>query len=416
MAHESDGDGARARVLVVDDSRLMRAAFAKILGEEFELAYAGDGEQGWETLTADSEIEVVITDADMPRLDGYGLIGRIRESDEPRLQALPVIMVTGADDEATREKALAAGTTDFITKPLDPTQLRARVRAHARLDRTQRELVLTAKALETQGSVDSITGLSNRRHLLERGEQELSFARRHRKPLSLVVFTIDQCAELERQHGAQAAHKLLESTAQVLRARMRAEDTVARIDEYQFAVLAPATNRLQAVVLCKRLQAALAAPDFSAPDAPGPVTITLALEIPGREGDDPFEQHLERACARVANACEQGGDRLLLGERAPAPTPVPPTLDTAVDLLARGQGARLEGHLPALLTRLLPLLEFADRRLGLALGGALPALRARLGGGAGETSPRPAVHPVEEEADFLRRRPVEEAHSHNGER
>ncbi len=397
MTRETDDGGTPARILVVDDSRLMRAAFAKILNGEFDLAHAVDGEQGWEALAGDPDIRVVITDADMPRLDGYGLIARIRGSTDPRLRALPVIMVTGADDAATRERALAAGTTDFVTKPLDPTQLRARIRAHARLDRTQRELAATALALKAQGSVDPITGLSNRRHLLEHGAQELSFARRHYKPLALIVFAVDGFGALRERHGAVASRALLEWTAGILRGRMRTEDTVARIAEDEFAVLAPATNRLQAAVLCKRLQAALRDPPFRGPEGPMPVTVSLALANPGREHTESFERHLEWARRQVAAVRAAGGDRLLLSER-PAPTPAPapiavslpvtalvpvpppPTLDAALDLLAHGQGARLDPHLPTLLARLLPLLEYADRHLGLALSEVLPTLRARLPG------------------------------------
>ncbi len=408
MTRETD-DGTPARILVVDDSRLMHAAFAKILGGEFDLAHAADGEQGWEALGEDPDIRVVITDADMPRLDGYGLIARIRGSADPRLRALPVIMVTGADDAATRERALATGTTDFVTKPLDPIQLRARIRTHARLDRTQRELAATAEALETQGAVDPITGLSNRRHLLEHGAQELSFARRHYRPLALIVFAVDGFGALRERHGAAASRALLEWTAGILRRRMRTEDTVARIAEDEFAVLAPATNRLQAAILCKRLQVALRDPPFRGPEGPMPVTVSLALANPGREHTESFELHLEWARRQVAAARAAGGDRLLLGERptptptpvpapvpAPVPTPAPiavsvpvtalvpvpppPTLDAALELLAHGQGASLDPHLPILLARLLPLLEYADRHLGLALGGMLPTLRARFDG------------------------------------
>ncbi|GBE48340.1 response regulator PleD [bacterium BMS3Bbin12] len=410
MTCEIDDAGTAARILVVDDSRVMRAAFAKILGGEFDLANAADGEQGWEALAGDPDIRVVITDADMPRLDGYGLIARIRGSADPRLRALPVIMVTGADDAATRERALAAGTTDFVTKPLDPLQLRARIRTHARLDRTQRELAATAEALEAQSAVDPITGLSNRRHLLEHGAQELSFARRHYRPLALIVFAVDGFRALRERHGAAASRALLEWTAGILRGRMRTEDTVARIAEDEFAVLAPATNRLQAAVLCKRLQIAFRDPPFRGPEGPMPVTVSLALVNPGREHTESFELHLEWACRQVAAARAAGGDRLLLGDRpapapaltpvptstpAPIPTPIPtqtptplaltpppPTLDAALDLLAHGQGARLDPHLPTLLARLLPLLEYADRHMGPgpALGGILPALRARLDG------------------------------------
>ena len=106
------------RILVVDDSRLMLRTAQKILSVEFDVVTAVDGEDAWEQLERDSTIQLVFTDLNMPRSDGYDLLRKVRTAEEPGLYNLPVILVTGdEDDESARQKALNLGATDFITKP-----------------------------------------------------------------------------------------------------------------------------------------------------------------------------------------------------------------------------------------------------------------------------------------------------------
>jgi PleD family two-component response regulator len=103
----------KPRVLVVDDSRLMRTAIHKFIQGEFQATEAEDGERGWEMLVGDDHIQVVIADVLMPRLDGYALICRIRAADEARIRDVPVIVITGAEDDETRERAFACGANEF---------------------------------------------------------------------------------------------------------------------------------------------------------------------------------------------------------------------------------------------------------------------------------------------------------------
>ncbi|MFQ5546632.1 MAG: PleD family two-component system response regulator, partial [Acidiferrobacterales bacterium] len=138
----------KPRMLVVDDSRVMRKAIDKLVGNEFRVTEAEDGETGWEKLLNDDQIQVVIADVLMPKLDGYALICRIRAADAARIRDVPVIVITGAEDDETRERAFACGANDFITKPIDGAQLLACARAQARLDQTARKLAQTAERLE----------------------------------------------------------------------------------------------------------------------------------------------------------------------------------------------------------------------------------------------------------------------------
>ena len=96
-------------VLVVDDSRVMRKAMINILGDGYEVIEAADGMAGWNQVLSNSSIVLVISDIEMPEMDGYSFICRIRASEDEALRNIPVIVITGAEDDITRERAYACG-------------------------------------------------------------------------------------------------------------------------------------------------------------------------------------------------------------------------------------------------------------------------------------------------------------------
>jgi two-component system cell cycle response regulator len=115
------------RILIVDDSRSVRATVAHHLDGCYQTREAGDGIQAWETLLVDPRIGLVITDLGMPLLDGYGLIQRIRASGIARINCLPVLVMSGTQDNAEHARAAAAGATGLIGKGASAAELLARL-------------------------------------------------------------------------------------------------------------------------------------------------------------------------------------------------------------------------------------------------------------------------------------------------
>ena len=378
MAESAD----KPHVIVIDDSKLMRVSVKNVLKDEFHLVEAVDGEQGWDALCADPALQVVITDAQMPGIDGYELIARIRASDNPTIRAVPIIMITGADEESARERALQAGATDFITKPFDKTQLLARTRALAKSDQTTRKLAQTSEALAEQGAVDPVTGVSSRRFFVERGAQELAFSTRRNQDLSVIVLRVDQFAEVQRQQGQALAEKLLHWVAKNLKDTVRAEDTLARIDGATFAILATGTGRLEGAVLCDRARKALTAAPYAEGAASIAITASVGLVCLSFDKLDTIEKFLELADQRVVRAQNEGGNRTVASNAAemkpPAATGPAPGLDAALQILATRNLDRLQPYFITLMRRMLPLFEAADQRLQLGLGDALTTIRKRL--------------------------------------
>jgi len=306
-----EGD-SRTRILVVDDSRLMRKAAQKMLGDEFDVVLAEDGEEAWSLLSQDPSLQVVFTDLNMPRTDGYELLRRIRAAEASWLQSLPVIIVTGADnDETARMQALEMGATDFIAKPFTTTDLVARARAHANNQRITRRL-------QAQSTLDGLTGLANQAGFLERLQQDIAYARRHQLPLSVVRLEIAEFRRFFLYYGRDVAESLVLQVARLVRARIRKEDTAARIGLGGFALSLPGGGVAGIENMLDRLRAEMALqPPLDDQGDAIPVVLRSVVLDPELVASDSAHSVFDQ-CQALLEAPPAGQP-----DAAPAPQPAP---------------------------------------------------------------------------------------------
>ncbi len=371
---------SKPRVLIIDDSRVVRVSLKKVLNNEFEIVEAEDGEAGWEALLADGKIQVVLTDAGMPRLDGYELIARIRAHGDVRINDIPVNMVTAADDEAARQRALDLGATDFITKPFDKAQLLARVRAQARLDQTTRDLAQTAVALRDQATDDALTGVRSRRYLLKRGEQDLAFAARHKQDLSVVVIVLDGIDQLKAKYSSNILNLLLAAIADRLQTAIRKEDTLARITDTGFAIIAPTLGGVEAHRVCNRIRQQIASQSFNVDTMQISLTASLGLSNRRVNNIKRIEEFLALAEKYAASAQVAGGNRLMPARHSAAQTSKKRvSIDAALRILDRGDFEKLTPHISTMLEQLMPLLDFCNQKQHWGADTELAALRQKAG-------------------------------------
>ncbi|OGI41634.1 MAG: hypothetical protein A2150_02025 [Candidatus Muproteobacteria bacterium RBG_16_64_11] len=402
MLETQQAKPAGTRVLVVDDSKVIRQAIKKMLTADFDVVTSEDGEGGWQQLLHDGEIKALITDIDMPVLDGYAFICRIRASEDDRIRDLPIITITGAEDDETKARAYACGSTDFITKPLDAIQLKTRVRAYIRYDQHARVLEEKVGVLADDAVNDPLTQLSSRRYFLQRGTQDISHCLRHNEDMSLLRLDIDDFKKIYKQHGDDAVDQLLVWFAKLLSQTVRTDDTVARIAGSAFAVLTPSTTRADALQLADRLRVTIASQAFSHGDNETTVTASIGLASVRADRRQDLEQLLRLADERLLHARSEGGNRVCasvlgdvlaeaeevvlapppetapvaatdsvvpltaaMGGTAAAPPAAPGDdtaemigIDRALQLLEQGRGDRLQPFIESLMRRLEPLLAF----------------------------------------------------------
>ncbi|MGI1679201.1 MAG: response regulator [Cellvibrionaceae bacterium] len=237
----------KPRILLADDSKLVRKTASRILGDKFDLILAEDGEEAWKILTEDKSIQVVFSDLGMPNLDGYSLIKRIRQSDQEHISNIPLIVITGAaEEESIKLRVLELGATDFIGKPFKSSEIIARADAHASYtnDKTK---------LQKNTNIDLLTSTLNRKALLDKLERDLSFIKRHNQNLALVKFEIHDFKKITESIGKENAEKIIKSTSNMLNKALRKEDSFGRCEYASFLTILPMAKTEGVVQLAKRL-------------------------------------------------------------------------------------------------------------------------------------------------------------------
>jgi diguanylate cyclase (GGDEF)-like protein len=237
----------KIRVLVIDDSSTVRIAASRIFGAEFDVILAVDGEDGLDVIKSDPNIQVIFTDLVMPEMDGFELLKALRAEKDERINSLPIIVMTGAENpDIAKQKAISLGATDFITKPFNATDIRARARSYAQLSSE-------TKNLKERVTIDSLTGLLNQRGFYNQLEKEIAFISRHQYSFCMMTIEIDRYKKLFVNMGRNSAEKIIQHIAKMLKLAMRKEDTIARTGLARFSVSMPLIDNHNALEIANKI-------------------------------------------------------------------------------------------------------------------------------------------------------------------
>ena len=262
---------ARPRLLVVDDQPINIQTLYQIFHADHEVFVATSGEQALAFCRGNPLPDLILLDVVMPGLDGLAVCRQLKA--DPVLANIPVIFVTACMDPADETRALEAGGVDFITKPVNPMVVRARVKTH-----------LTLKAqedfLRSLVFVDGLTGVANRRRFDEALLSEWRQCRRAGTPLALLMIDIDHFKRYNDHYGHPTGDACLQQVAAVLKAAMqRACDLVARYGGEEFVCLLPGCDQAPALAKAQALQAALAARGIAHEASPTAAWVTLSIGV-----------------------------------------------------------------------------------------------------------------------------------------
>lgn len=360
---------AAPKVLIIDDSRMVRASIIKHIRGRFEFREEADGEAGWQALVVDPSVEVVLTDIGMPQLDGYGLLERIRSSKLPRLQHIPVIVISGDEDDAAREKARLLGADDFITKGISTTELLARLDSMSRLAQTRRDLEESRAALAQQQGADAISSIMSESQLNWQGAQELAAARQHEGGISAMVIDIDRFDDIVTRHGLKVAELVARKLSRILTAKVRQEDSVSQLGPGRFAVLSPLSDAMSCCAFALRLQKAIKKLVMTYREDRIRISITAGVASSAADGMQSVSHLINIALQRAAEGARAGGGRVVSDrgevnddevERALKRTV---SIDQVLMRLKMGDETEPRGQLAEIIARLMPLLALIESEL-----------------------------------------------------
>ena len=223
----------RARVLIVDDQPANVRVMAEALSDTYEIFFATSGVKALE-IAAGSNIDLVLLDVVMPDLDGFEVCRRLK-ADE-RTNAIPVIFVTAREEESDETRGFDLGAVDYITKPIRPPIVRARVRM-------QLDLKQARDLLERLALIDPLTGIANRRRFETALDDEWRRAARHNAWFSLAIVDVDDFKAYNDAYGHTRGDDCLRAVAgQLAVVARRPGDVVARYGGEEFAIVLPETD------------------------------------------------------------------------------------------------------------------------------------------------------------------------------
>lgn len=289
------------KVLLVDDDRsILRIVAHWLTSEGYQTFQAADGEAALKLIESDCP-DFVLTDWEMPRMDGLELCRRLRQMELPHYVYVIFLTVKAGLEETVA--GLEVGANDFLCKPIDKVELLARMRAGGRVLELERRLSRMAYT-------DPLTGLLTRRAFYEALGREWERAKRYRLSLSCVMLDIDYFKRINDVHGHAAGDAVLAAVAQQLVSNCRACDLVCRHGGEEFCVLLPETPDLGAAQWAERVRQSMH--DLHIDIGGTPVRVTCSFGTAQRHDDTQSgEQLIDQADQALLVAKRSGRDKVV---------------------------------------------------------------------------------------------------------
>jgi len=289
-------------ILVVDDEPANIQALGTLLKDEYRIQVATSGEKAL-AIVNDAEQplpDLILLDIQMPGIDGYEVCRRLKR--DPDTDSAVVIFVTARDSERDEELGLTLGAVDFISKPISPAIVRARVDTHMNLKRK-------TDMLERFALLDGLTGIHNRRYFDEQLGKELARTLREDRPLSVIMMDIDHFKAFNDHYGHGAGDKCLQKVAQALTDTLsRPSDALCRYGGEEFVALLPGSDIDGARVVAERLRQAVEAlaigHEYSETGSVVTVSLGVSTAVPDRpkNPDENLESDSDSVLKRADEA------------------------------------------------------------------------------------------------------------------
>ncbi len=270
------------RVLVVDDLPSARKMLTDLLqAQQFKVAEASTGVEALAMLEQFDDIEVVVTDYNMPDMNGHELTRRIRHrhgSDRMR-----IIGISSSNDRLLSATFLKAGASDFIYRPYVPEELQCRIALNV-------ETLTQLKQLRAAAASDYLTGLYNRRYFYDHGPKLVNECLRRQRPSSVAILDIDHFKNLNDTYGHEIGDQVLKAVASRLQSLFEGSgNLLSRLGGEEFSILFTEMNSRAATALCDEVRLSLANLKVHADDEELSVTVSIGVaEIVGYEAFDNY--------------------------------------------------------------------------------------------------------------------------------
>lgn len=347
-------------ILLADDSRVILKAFSRIMDEFYNLIEVSDGQSAWEEIEACEDICAVFSDWEMPRMTGVELAAKIRDSKNPRIKSLPIIMVTSKnEDDVTKQQAFDAGVTDFVSKPFDRAELLARAKAHVK------PLANVGTPAEEEGKavLDTNSRIGNMEYFQQQAIQMLSFSSRHGVPVGFALIGIDKLTELSSVNNLTDSQEseFIMTVGGYIAEALRKDDSIAHLSKSVFGVLLSSADLETTAQFAQRVQESISKAKFNLNGKTINITVSAGLDCSSPLELKNLPALFKTSRERLLNAMRSGNDiqpKVEQGDGLKRLVSLDKALVSVIDQNTGDIDWRFT------LNRMMPLLQFLDEKIG----------------------------------------------------
>ncbi len=306
------------KILIAEDDPASSVILKRLLFTwGFDIVTAFDGRDAWRLLQEDDSPQIAILDWMMPGIDGLELCRRLRDKEKAGDRYTYVIMLTAKGDRDDIVAGIDAGADEYIIKPFDKRELRARLRTGQRIIELQVALRAANRKLRLMSRFDPLTGALSRSAILDDLDLAVYRSRREKKPLSIALIDIDNLRELNEHSGRAAGDRVLQDSVRRISACLRRTDSFGRYGTDEFLVVLPGVDLDTGMTVCLRIRDAIGEKEIVVNDHSLPVTVSQCLALwDGKADCDEFTASAERTLSATTVRGRSRVEKALAGSTA----------------------------------------------------------------------------------------------------
>ncbi len=303
------------KILVADDDSLSRTLMGRTLEKfGYEVIHAENGRIAAEILSKSDGPRLALVDWMMPELDGPGLCREVRDLNRDGCYTY-IVLLTSKQSSEDIVAGLEAGADDYLTKPCQPAELRARLRTGCRILSLEEKLIQARDEMHYKATHDALTAIWNRGTILSLMKTELERSNRERQSTSFLLCDIDHFKQVNDRHGHLVGDIVLQEIAQRLIAAVRSYDFVGRYGGEEFLIILSHCDESTLVARSERIRAAIASQPIIAGSKELPVSMSVgAITCRNWNPSIPIERILARADTALYRAKAEGRNRTALAD------------------------------------------------------------------------------------------------------
>jgi len=293
------------RILVAEDETVQRRLLERLLtGWGHEVHLATDGQQAWSVLHGENRPDLAILDWIMPGMDGMRICRELRK--DATRSYIYIVLLTARDSKQDLVEAMEAGVDEYLAKPFDAQELKARLIAAKRILDLQKQLVSANRTLQFQATHDSLTGLFNRGAIVGILQNELTRGQREGKSVSVILVDLDHFKRINDTQGHAAGDAVLRRVAERMQSSVRSYDSVGRYGGEEFLIVLPGCSSRMGTERAEQIRLTLCEPSPHSTES----RITVSMGVASAEGRTKMEELLSIADAELYRAKRNGRNRV----------------------------------------------------------------------------------------------------------